>query len=175
YAIDAALDESADIALTEGGRRIRAWRIEVTPDDPPSIELKEPIAQSASGALRFAFRTSDDFGVATAEARIALDRSGVEEPEQRIDTPQPRVTAPDVRLNLPTLRPRKAEGTSYAELTAHPWAGLPVTITLAATDDRGQEGLAEPVNMLLPAREFTKPLARAIVEQRRRLALDPRA
>jgi uncharacterized protein (TIGR02302 family) len=175
YAIDASLDESADVTLTEGGRMIRAWRINVTPDEPPAIELAEPIAQSASGALRFAYKASDDFGVASAEARIALDRSHVEEPQQNIDTPQPRVSAPDINLNLPTLRPRETEGESYAELTAHPWAGLPVTITLAATDDRGQEGLAEPVNMLLPAREFTKPLARAIVEQRRRLALDPRS
>ncbi|MEQ8328747.1 MAG: TIGR02302 family protein [Parvibaculum sp.] len=175
YAIDASLEESADVALTEGGRMIRAWRIEVTPDEPPAIELAEPIAQSASGALRFAYKASDDFGVASAEARIALDRSHVEKPQQNIDAPQPRVSAPDVSLNLPTLRPRETEGESYAELMAHPWAGLPVTITLAATDDRGQEGLAEPVDMLLPAREFTKPLARAIVEQRRRLALDPRS
>lgn len=175
YAIDASLDETADVALTEGGRMIRAWRIEVTPDEPPAIELTDSIAQSASGALRFAYKASDDFGVASAEARIALDKSNVEKPEENIDTPQPRVSAPGVTLNLPSLRPRETEGESYAELRAHPWAGLPVTITLVATDDRGQTGLSKPVDMLLPAREFTKPLARAIVEQRRRLALDPRA
>lgn len=175
HSIDATLEATADMALTEGGRMIRAWHIEVTPDEDPSIELTEEIAQAASGALRFRYRVKDDYGVSGAEARIALDRTGLPEPEKNIDVPQPRVTAPDIRLSLPGGRPRDAEGETFAELTSHPWAGLPVTITLVATDDLKQEGRSEPVSMILPARDFTDPLARAIVEQRRRLALDPRS
>ena len=175
HAIDAKLMESGDVALTEGGRMIRMWRFDVTPDAPPSIEVTAPVAQSASGALRLSYRVADDFGVASAEARIALDRSGVEATEENSVVPQPRVTAPDVPLTLPAHRPREAEGETYAELTAHPWAGLPVTITLVAKDDIEQEGMSEPLSLVLPEREFTKPLARAIVEQRRRLALDPRS
>lgn len=175
YSIDAPLTETAEMALTEGGRMIRAWRIEVTPDAPPTIELTEGIGQSVSKALRFAYKVADDYGVASAQARIALDTSELPEEAQEIDVPQPRVTAPDVALSLPSVRPREAEGETYAELTAHPWAGLPVTITLVAVDDKEQEGEAEAIETVLPAREFTDPLARAIVEQRRRLALDPRS
>lgn len=175
HAIDASLSESGDVALTEGGRMIRMWRFDVTPDAPPSIDVTAPVTRSASGALRFSYRVADDFGVASAEARIALDRSGITETPENAVVPQPRVKAPDIALNLPARRPREAEGETYAELTAHPWAGLPVTITLVAKDDLEQEGASDPLSLVLPEREFTKPLARAIVEQRRRLALDPRS
>lgn len=175
YSIDATISETADVALTEGGRMIRAWHLQVTPDDDPQIELTKPLERAASGALHFTYRVKDDYGVAGAEALIALDRTGVPETDPAVNVPQPRVTAPDVRLSLPGSRPRDAEGETFAELTAHPWAGLPVTITLVATDDLKQQGKSEPVSIILPAREFTDPLARAIVEQRRRLALDPRS
>src|SRR5690606_32739705 len=72
HSIDAELAETTDLVLTEGGRLIRGWRIEVTPDEAPTIELREPLAQSASGALRFAYRVADDYGVAIAEAHIEL-------------------------------------------------------------------------------------------------------
>lgn len=175
FALDAKLMESGEAVLTEGGRMIRGWRFDVTPDEPPTIELTRPVTPSASGALRFSYRVTDDFGVASGEVRIELDRSGIGSDEEKINAPQPRVTAPGIPLNLPARRPREAEGDTYAELTAHPWAGLPVAITLVARDDIDQEGYSEPVAMVLPEREFTKPLARAIVEQRRRLALDPRS
>ncbi|MFL6838073.1 MAG: TIGR02302 family protein, partial [Bradyrhizobium sp.] len=44
--------------------------------------------------------------------------------------------------------------------------------TLTAKDEAGNEGRSEPFNMRLPERLFTKPLARALIEQRRILALD---
>ena len=175
HAIDAELAETTDLALTEGGRMIRGWRIEVTPDEAPTIELREPLTQSASGALRFVYKVSDDYGVAQAEAHIELDRSAGPQMEEARPAAEPRVTAPHVQLPLPSLRPREAESETYADLTPHPWAGLPVTITLVVRDDANQEGMSESVETVLPAREFTDPLARAIVEQRRRLALDPRS
>ena len=45
-------------------------------------------------------------------------------------------------------------------------------MTLVARDEGGNEGAAEPVEMRLPERPFTKPVARALIEQRRNLALD---
>jgi uncharacterized protein (TIGR02302 family) len=41
-----------------------------------------------------------------------------------------------------------------------------------ARDEGGNEGRSEPFTLRLPERVFTKPLARALVEQRRNLALD---
>jgi uncharacterized protein (TIGR02302 family) len=45
-------------------------------------------------------------------------------------------------------------------------------MTLVARDEAGNEGKSEPFAFRLPERIFTKPLARALVEQRRNLALD---
>jgi len=47
-----------------------------------------------------------------------------------------------------------------------------VKLTLSARDEAGNEGHSEPYNLRLPERVFTKPLARALIEQRRILALD---
>ncbi len=47
-----------------------------------------------------------------------------------------------------------------------------MTLTLTAKDEAGNEGRSEPFNMRLPERLFSKPLARALIEQRRILALD---
>jgi uncharacterized protein (TIGR02302 family) len=58
------------------------------------------------------------------------------------------------------------------DLSEDPYAGADVTLTLTAKDEAGNEGKSEPFNMRLPERLFTKPLARALIEQRRALALD---
>ena len=48
-------------------------------------------------------------------------------------------------------------------------------MTLVARDEGGNEGKSEPFTFRLPERVFIKPLARALVEQRRNLALDANA
>jgi hypothetical protein len=48
-------------------------------------------------------------------------------------------------------------------------------MTLVARDEAGQEGRSQPVEITLPARRFNDPLARAVVEQRTKLALDAHA
>jgi uncharacterized protein (TIGR02302 family) len=45
-------------------------------------------------------------------------------------------------------------------------------MTLIARDEAGQEGRSKPHEFTLPERIFAKPLARALIEQRRNLALD---
>jgi hypothetical protein len=49
-----------------------------------------------------------------------------------------------------------------------------VQLTLVAKDLAGQTGRSETSELVLPERRFTKPLACAVVEQRRRLVEDPR-
>ncbi|MBI1260549.1 MAG: TIGR02302 family protein [Rhizobiales bacterium] len=179
YTLDTPLSESADYALTQGGRLIRAWPLTVTPDTPPKIDFTAPIEETTRGTLNFKYALQDDYGIASAQAVIALDKAMIPDgmlPPTSLDTLiMPKVTPPEVALTLPRQRTRKGDGQSFADLSSHPWAGLPVTITLVARDDLGQEGRSTAYAMVLPARKFTKPLARAIIEQRQRLALDPRS
>jgi uncharacterized protein (TIGR02302 family) len=50
---------------------------------------------------------------------------------------------------------------------------LPVVVTLEARDQAGQIGYSDPQKIILPARQFRKPLARAIIEQRKKLVDRP--
>ena len=79
---------------------------------------------------------------------------------------------PQFSLVLPNARTRNGVGQTVKDLSEDPYAGADVTLTLTARDEAGNEGHSEPFNMRLPERLFTKPLARALIEQRRILALD---
>src|SRR5258708_28653557 len=79
----------------------------------------------------------------------------------------------DIPLSLPSQNAKDATGSTYQDLTAHPWAGLPVVVQLHATDATGQTGVSEEVAMTLPERKFQNAIARAIVEQRKVLVTNP--
>jgi uncharacterized protein (TIGR02302 family) len=136
------------------------------PDRPPTIALvKEPEPQ-ARGALQLAYKIEDDYGVIGAQATFALKQKGDGA------TPRPLYGAPDFALVLPQARTRSGVGQTTKDLTDHPWAGAEVVLTLIARDEAGNEGTSSPTEFKLPERMFVKPLARALVEQRRVLALD---
>ena len=48
-------------------------------------------------------------------------------------------------------------------------------LTLSAKDEAGNEGTSTPTEVQLPQRVFAKVMARALIEQRRNLALDAEA
>jgi uncharacterized protein (TIGR02302 family) len=85
---------------------------------------------------------------------------------------RPLYDPPDFTLVLPQSRTRNGVGQTTKDLTEHPFAGTDVTMTLVAKDEGGNEGSSAPHAFTLPERPFGKPLARALIEQRRDLALD---
>ncbi|BCP55336.1 TIGR02302 family protein [Kaistia sp. 32K] len=159
---------STDSALTisRDGRPLLSWSFAVQPDAPPSIELTRDPGSTASGALSLAYALHDDYGVVGANAIL-----GAADPETA-DGSRPLVTAPELPLNLPRFRMREGTGETIRDLSAHPWAGAKVKMRLVAKDEAGQTGESAPVEFVLPQRPFNNPLARAVVEQRRNLALD---
>src|SRR5262249_30980072 len=52
------------------------------------------------------------------------------------------------------------------------WAGLDVELRLVARDAMGQIGASAPLALTLPERKFYHPVARAIIELRKRVAAD---
>lgn len=160
---------SQTVILRHHGRIVASWPITVIADDPPVIAFAKEPARSARGAVQIAFEGNDDYGVASAEASFRLlDDEG--NPRLR-DGPW---EAPDMPLPLSGSNLKSVAGEAFKDLTAHPWAGLPVEITLNAKDLAGQTGYSQPQRFTLPEREFRKPLARAVIEQRRDLVSDPR-
>lgn len=155
------LSTGGELRLTGSGMPDITLPIGVKPDLPPRIALAEQPAATARGALRLAYEVSDDYRVAAAAARFALDG-----PEDA----RPLVALPELPLVLP--RRGEARAVTSRDLTAHPLAGARVRLTLYARDDAGHNAETPPLDIDLPARPFVNPLAAAIVEQRRLLAED---
>ena len=144
------------------------WQFTAIPDKPPTIALaKEPEGQ-ARGALQLSYKLEDDYGVVGAQALFKLQTS-----EGTNGHPaRPLYDAPDFPLVLPQARTKNAVGQTTKDLTEHPWAGTDVSMILTARDEAGNEGQSAAFEFRLPERPFSKPMARALVEQRRVLALD---
>jgi uncharacterized protein (TIGR02302 family) len=143
------------------------WNFTAIPDRAPTIELTKDPERQARGALRLDYRMADDYGVVEAKATFALKD---EEPSEK--SRHPLFTAPNYLLALPQARTRSGAAQTTHDLTEHPWAGAEVVLTLTARDEAGNEGRSQPHELVLPQRIFVKPLARALIEQRRNLALD---
>ena len=144
------------------------WQFTAIPDKPPTIALAKDPEGQARGALQLTYKMEDDYGVVGAQATFKpLKASGTNG-----QPPRALYDAPDFALVLPQARTRNGVGQTTKDLTEHPWAGVDVAMTLIARDEAGNEGRSEPFEMRLPERPFSKPMARALIEQRRILALD---
>ena len=182
------LDKSARIRVVALGADMAAWTFDVTPDELPVIALTEPPQRSARGSLKLSYKASDDYGVASAIAKTAklklksaaerrhdpLASSGLAGEDPLTGPRPPLERAPEMALKLPRAGATSAETFTHLEFGNHPWAGLKVELTLEAKDVAGQIGRSEPITIVLPSRKFDNPLARAVVEQRRKLVDDPR-
>jgi uncharacterized protein (TIGR02302 family) len=145
------------------------WKFGAVPDRAPTIALAKDPERQARGSLQMSYKLEDDYGVTDAQAHFAARPADGPKPAAE---PRPLFDAPKFSLVLPNARTRNGVGQTVKDLSEDPYAGADVTLTLTARDEAGNEGHSEPFNMRLPERLFTKPLARALIEQRRILALD---
>ena len=145
------------------------WKFSAIPDRAPTIALAKDPERQARGSLQMSYKIEDDYGVTEAQAHFAA-RPG--DTPKDSTAPRPLYEPPQFALALPNARTRNGVGQTVKDLSEDPYAGADVALTLTAKDEAGNEGKSEPFNMKLPERLFTKPLARALVEQRRILALD---
>ncbi|HEV7372252.1 TIGR02302 family protein, partial [Arenibaculum sp.] len=164
YEATRPVGDGSAITVDQDGAVLGSWPIAVIADQAPTVRLTAPPEAAERGALHLAYEAADDYGIVATGAVIRLDAEA-----------DPDIDRTPIALALPRPKPRAREvvGDGYHDLTPHPWAGLPVTIRVEATDGAGQTGTTEEVSVVLPERVFTHPVARAIIEQRRRLTLRP--
>lgn len=148
----------ARLALPDG----RSFDVAAIPDRPPAVSLAEKPRNNARGSMTLSYHAEDDYGVVGVEAVFSrkAGRRALYEP-------------PRVALALPPGAGGLGEAKATIDLADSPYAGAKAAMRLVARDAAGNEGASEPVETTLPQRRFVKPLARALVEQRRNLALDP--
>jgi len=158
----------AGTATVRGGSENVTWRFTATPDRPPTIALsKEPEAQ-LRGSLLLNYKVEDDYGVTDAQATFERKAEAPANGKE----PHPLYEAPSFPLVLPQARTKAGAASTTKDLSEHPWAGVDVTMTLVARDEGGNEGRSASQELRLPERPFAKALPRALIEQRRDLALD---
>ncbi|MGQ4275033.1 TIGR02302 family protein [Terrihabitans sp. B22-R8] len=170
-----SLDSDAQISARPRSGDTRHWRFAIVPDRAPEIAFQSVPRLDERGALVLETRMEDDYGITGAQAEIARTEPVPARRKADAVPPRPLYGAPEIRLALPQGRTRSGPATTTYHGIDHPWAGARVLITLVARDEAGQEGRSEQLEAVLPSRTFSHPLARALVEQRRILALDARS
>jgi uncharacterized protein (TIGR02302 family) len=158
---------SGKLTISRRGSQLSAFDIVGLANGKPVIALLGQPHPNARGSLTLRYRTADQYGLAAAEADFAKPSSGDKPPARSLVEP------PHMALQLPPTTTGAGEAQTTSDLSDHAWAGAHVMMTLRADNIAGEEGKSEPVEITLPQRTFTEPLARALVEQRRDLALDP--
>jgi hypothetical protein len=161
YQLDTVLAHSGLLTLRGGGQRLARWNLTVLADQPPTIAFAGlPGPDQGSSDLRIAWHGADDYGVVSAGMTAQLAAHPV----------APALTLP---LALPDAPSPAIDAVQVADLTANPWAGLPVTMRLTDQDAIGQKGSSPVVMLTLPERHFADPLARAVIAIRKGLVLMP--
>jgi len=171
--LGAATDQHQGFEVTQAGRlEIEGeggamWQILLLEDEAPTVELTGPIEADAQGEMSQPFSAMDDYGVLAGVATIELNLEGVDRRHGLTIEPDLRTV---IVIDLPM--PFSGDRADFEEFliddfSEHPWANLPVVLTLQVEDGLGQTGASDPENIILPGRRFFQPIARAVIEQRR--------
>lgn len=163
------LVDNGVLSLRAGGREGR-WPINVIADRAPSIAFVEAPAGDRDGRVAMSATIDDDYGAVSALLRLKLDP----DQERPLDAAAFEASAIDAERTLPLDGFAGVGARSVAiDLQSDPWAGLEVEATLIVADAAGQTAETAPAALTLPAKPFFNPLARAVIEQRRSLAVAP--
>ncbi|MDA0341948.1 MAG: TIGR02302 family protein, partial [Proteobacteria bacterium] len=164
YRLEMVLEAGVGLTIRQDGDTLSQWQLNGIPDLAPEISFAKLPSGSQRGSLVIQYEARDDYGISSASAvirRLTSDGS--------IGNDSPLI----LQMPLPGLGKTTATGKSFNELTPHAFAGHLVRIVMQTTDEIGQIGKSEPVEMILPERIFRHPVARAVIEQRKRLVSKP--
>ena len=180
------LTRSGNISVVSGKTQIAQWSLNVVGDVPPQISFVETPSASLSGSLQLSYKVEDDYGVTRASGLVELpsEKEGSEGRNQKLTNRElpakfvppanarPLIEPLEIRLSLPRRRAKSGTAKINRDVSKHPLAGSEVKLVLVAEDDRGQKGYSDAKTIVLPGRNFSNPISRALLEQRRILALD---
>lgn len=157
FQTEATLSQSGLFVLRGQGTSLARWQIMIQPDAPPIIGFAGmPGPDSDGTSLRLPWVAGDDYGVVSAHMTAHLIGHLTE----------PGLTLP---LTLPDGAAPKINGVQVTDLSANPWAGLPVSMQLDAKDAAGQVGRSPVETVVLPERHFHDPFARRVISIRKGL------
>ena len=165
---ETTLTENHALTFRVAGRTA-SWPVLVIQDRPPEIVFRDVPETTDNNRIRFVVEIQDDYGVTTTDAVLMIDP----DQERPLDAPVFDTESLTEQEMIPvsgitgSFGPRSAE----LDLTEHRWAGLSVRLRLTATDGAGQTGETLTETVILPERAFFNPLAKAVIHERRNLAV----
>ena len=164
YALEMTILDGENIRIKQMFLTRADWRYQIIPDNAPVISSKGDAETLPGGALRFPLTVYDDYGVKTLTMSMKLSPTAGDAPLGK-----------DVSETRSVMSPSKTEFELQPvyDLTSHPFAGLPVIFTFTAEDHVAQTAALTPIQIVLPERAFTHPVAKALIDIRKRLAWDP--
>lgn len=171
YTIEAALPEDLSndgrYSFRIGSRFFTQLNVEFTlvPDNVPSLVSLKPPETLGRHTLKFFLEAQDDYGLQELVLYMQLDPI--------IESP-PALGAPFMEERLIVTPAGETSTLSPVyDLTHHSWAGLPVMFSFEARDARGQTAFSQPIYAQLPERPFRHPIARKLIEYRKKLIWNP--
>lgn len=156
------------LVLTRLGRTVATFGLVSIPDMPPAVSFVGDPRPNARGSLTIKYKLEDDYGVLNADAEFS--RPVV---KGKPVSGRTLVAPPKMNLGVAQGPGGLGEAETTQDLSEHAWAGAKVSAKLVARDEGGNVGESETKEITLPQRTFVKPMARALVEQRRNLVLAP--
>ncbi|RDD68332.1 TIGR02302 family protein [Thalassococcus profundi] len=164
---DFTVVQSGQVAIEGDGGRV--WDVVMAPDAAPTVARDGDFEVTYDGEASLPFVASDDYAVTAGVARIELAVEDVTRRYGLAREPEPRST-----IEVPLPMPIAGDRSEFTEamidnFSEHPWANLPVTISLEVTDAAGQTGTSVDEVLTLPGRRFFDPMAAAVIEQRQAL------
>jgi uncharacterized protein (TIGR02302 family) len=161
FAVTHALSNSGTLSISRGWFALSQWQINIIADQLPMVAFARKPSEMQSAALSIDYHASDDYGVAAIDLHI---RRAPGEPEILADPISAQLASGQ---NAKDLR-----GSSFQDLTAHPWAGMPVLAKLIATDTAGQASESPEIAVILPERRFINATAQTIIAVRKHVIMN---
>lgn len=144
----------------QGGQRVAGWRIRVVPPDAPAINWRPVPSINVQQQLVLPYQLRDRYGL----SNLALVLNPVDKDADGAEAAAIPLFLPLKALSPSDARDKPFEGEVALDLRDHPLAGQAVLVQLQATNVAEAVAATPPVQLILPRRIFTDPLAQAVDE-----------
>ena len=146
--------------VREGSLKMGEWPIIIQADEAPAIESVDFRQMlTGDGLIGLSLHLSDDYGLQEVAVGVVEAGSGA--------------GALSDRAILKISGLKEFSGEAYLNFGASDFAGNTVDLIVEATDQAGQKKQKILSGIFLPAREFSNPHARKIIEIRHRIKTEP--
>lgn len=164
YTLEKEIPQGTAFSLTQMLWTRAQWPYKLIPDEPPQITLTGEPEPLKNGEISFPLSLYDDYGIHHLTMHMRLDDT-VEVPPLGEPVTQKRAILSPAKTAFKT--------SPLYDLSAHPWAGLPVIFEFSVEDAIGQSTALPPIHMVLPERTFLHPIAKKLITVRKNLIWTP--